>query len=110
MNATCKKQSEGMIKILQLRGNIHYKWNFRKPKGAAAQKLGRLKRMREETNQIERKVIKTEPLVTESTDYHADQLVNAVRDGQLTVEQLENLIHKKLAAKWFGIINNCENV
>eukprot|EP00090_Calanus_glacialis_P007056 TRINITY_DN15519_c0_g1_i5.p1 TRINITY_DN15519_c0_g1~~TRINITY_DN15519_c0_g1_i5.p1 ORF type:complete len:144 (+),score=19.04 TRINITY_DN15519_c0_g1_i5:479-910(+) len=74
----------------------------RKPKGAAAQKLGRLKRMREETDQIERKVIKTEPIVTESTDYHADQLVNAVQNGQLTVMQLENLIHKKLAAKCFG--------
>ena len=58
--------------------------------------------MREETNQIERKVIKTEPVVTESTDYHADQLVNAVQNGQLTVMQLEDLIQEKLAAKCLG--------
>ena len=58
--------------------------------------------MREETDQIERKVIKTEPVVTESTDYHADQLVNAVQNGQLTVMQLEDLIQEKLAAKGFG--------
>ena len=52
-----------------------------------------------ETDQIERKVMKTEPLVTDSTDYYADQLVNAVQNGKLTVTALENLIKEKLAEK-----------
>ena len=48
-------------------------------------------------DQKERKVMKTEPLVTESTDYYVDRLVNAVRNGKLTVTELENLIKDKLA-------------
>ena len=52
-----------------------------------------------ETDQMERKVMKTEPLVTESTDYLVDQLVNAVQNGKLTVTALENLIKEKLTEK-----------
>ena len=43
--------------------------------------------------------MKTEPLVTESTDYLVDQLVNAVQNGKLTVTSLENLIKEKLTEK-----------
>ena len=52
-----------------------------------------------ETDQMESKVMKTEPLVTESTDYLVDQLVNAVQNGKLTVTSLENLIKEKLTEK-----------
>ena len=83
--------------------------NFRKPKGAAAQKASRLKRLRDEANdQIEKKKIKVLPLF--DTDYHIEQLVKAVHDGHFTSEELILKVGDKLAIKPEEKITNERNV
>ena len=59
---------------------LHMDQYFRRPKGAAAQKAGVLKRNEE----VEKKMMKLEPSGTEFIDYHIDQLIDAIKAGHLT--------------------------
>ena len=72
---------------------------FRRPKGAAAQKAGVLKRMRENNEEVEKKVMKLEPSGTEFIDYHIDQLIDAIKAGRLTKKEMVMKIQEKLAER-----------
>eukprot|EP00092_Neocalanus_flemingeri_P000761 GFUD01000808.1.p1 GENE.GFUD01000808.1~~GFUD01000808.1.p1 ORF type:complete len:443 (+),score=87.48 GFUD01000808.1:114-1442(+) len=69
----------------------------RKPKGAAAQKASRLKRLNNEAIETtESKKIKSEPI---NTEYHIEELVKTILEGQLTADEIGLKIRQKLKGK-----------